>query len=76
MKLISTETSYLLNQSMGLIDTLELPYGLEVEVSEEDAAILLTLPGVVKAKSELLNVEIETQETKTSKAKLTSIKEI
>jgi hypothetical protein len=67
MKVISTNEHYNFNKSLGLSEDITLPCNEEVEVAEEDALILLTYPGVVKAKSDLLDVKesIETPEVKT-----------
>lgn len=75
MKVVSTETNLNICNLPGLSQDYELSIHTEAEVSEEDGLILLTLPGVKKAKSELLSVESEVPESKPSKSKL-SIKEI
>lgn len=72
MKVISTETSYVLHETLGLSASLDLPLNSEVEVSDKDAVVLLSLPGVVKAQTELLSVK---EEIKSLPTKQSSIKE-
>ena len=61
MKIVSTETNYIVSGLPGLSKAYELAINTEKEVSDDDAVILLTLSGVVKAQTELLNVEIDNQ---------------
>ena len=49
MKIISTESNYLLHESLGLSNSIMLDCGIVFEALEEDAKILLTYPGVIKA---------------------------
>ena len=78
MKIVSTETNYIVSGLPGLSQAYELAINTEIELSDDDAVILLTLSGVVKAQTELLNVEIDNQTiapTVTSKAKPNFAKE-
>ena len=58
-----------LSEEVKLSKDYVLTYDEEVEVSEDDAAILLTLDGVIEVKTELLDTKEEETAVDNSKSK-------